>query len=440
MSDKTPVTTSARVLAITALVCFAAAAVVLIQASGVLGLWLLVVGALSATLLVVGGYYVLTCRGVARVVGLVLMVAALVGTVALFVGRESLITAVLVIVLVLAGGTAARAALRKPDFRWMPETAVSPPSRPYLVMNPRSGGGKVGKFDMVAKAKALGADVALLDGPDEIDVGELARQAVRDGADLLGVAGGDGTQALVAAVAVEHDLPFVVLPAGTRNHLAMDLGLDRNDPSTALAALTDAVEIRIDMGYLGDERRPFVNTASFGAYAEIVQNPEYRDRKGSTILTMLPDLLQDKEVQPQVSVRRGNRWVVLHHRQVVLVSNNPYSGVGRRDRLDRGVLGVVAGAIGGPADAIRLPWQWLLGRRTAPVQTVVTQQVRVDSDRDEMPVGLDGEAIMLPAPVVCTIEPRALRIRLPKDRPGVPPPPPVIRWRRLWNLALGRTP
>ena len=130
----------------------------------------------------------------------------------------------------------------------------------------------------------------------------------------------------------------------------------------------------------------------------------------------------------------------LHHRQVVLVSNNPYSGVGRRDRLDRGVLGVVAGAIGGPADAIRLPWQWLLGRRTAPVQTVITQQVRVDSDRDEMPVGLDGEAIMLPAPVVCTIEPRALRIRLPKHRPGVPPPPPVIRWRRLWNLALGRTP
>lgn len=440
MSSTTAVATSARALAIGALLCLAAAAVVLISSSGVLGLWLLLVGALGTALLVAGGYLFLTRRGITRAVGLTLMVAALTGTVALFVSRAALVTAVVVVALVIAAGVAARAALRKPDFRWMPETEVPAPRRAFLIMNPRSGDGKVGKFAMVDQARALGAEVALLDGPDEIDVGALARQAVADGADLLGVAGGDGTQALVAAVAVEHDLPFLVLPAGTRNHLALDLGLDRDDPSRTLDALTDGVEVRIDLGFLGepDDRRPFVNTASFGAYAEIVQNPEYRARKSSTILAMLPDLLLDKEVQPQVSVRRGSRWITLKNRQVVLISNNPYSGLGRRDRLDRGVLGVVAGSLGGPAEAIRLPFQWLLGRHTPPVQTLVTREIRVDSDRAEMPVGIDGEAVVLPTPVLCTLRPRALRVRLPRERPGVPPPPPTIRWRALWRLALGR--
>lgn len=440
MSTDAPTATSARVLAILALTCFAAAVVVLLSATGVLGLWLLLVTAVGGTLLVLGGYWFLTRRGVARAAGLTLMVVAVAGTVSVFLGRGLLITAVVVVALVLAGGAAARAALRTPHFHWMPETPVTPVSRPYLIMNPRSGGGKVGQFDLVAKAKALGADVALLDGPDEIDVTALAERAVRDGADLLGVAGGDGTQALVAAVAAAHDVPFVVLPAGTRNHLAMDLGLDRNDPSTALAALTEPVEIRIDLGFLGDpaDPRPFVNTASFGAYAEIVQNPRYRARKGSTILAMLPELLQDPTGQPEVSVRRGDRWVPLPDRQVVLVSNNPYSTVGRRDRLDRGVLGIVAGSLGTPAEAIRLPLQWLLGQRAAPVQTLTTRQVRVDCDRPEMPVGIDGEAVDLPTPVVCEIRPRALRVRLPRHRPGVPPPPPTIRWRALWQVATGR--
>ena len=138
-------------------------------------------------------------------------------------------------------------------------------------MNPHSGGGKVVKFDLQAKAEALGAEVALLDGPGYVDVAALVRAAITRGADLLGVAGGDGTQALVAGIAAEHDLPFLVISAGTRNHFALDLGLDRDDPSTCLAALSDGVEVRVDLGMLED--RPFVNNASFGAYAEIVQSP-----------------------------------------------------------------------------------------------------------------------------------------------------------------------
>jgi alkylation response protein AidB-like acyl-CoA dehydrogenase len=110
-----------------------------------------------------------------------------------------------------------------------------------------------------------------------VDAAALARQAVADGADLLGVAGGDGTQALVAGIAAEHDLPFLVISAGTRNHFALDLGLDRDNPAACLDALADGVEQRIDLGVIGG--RTFVNNASFGAYAEIVESPAYRDDK-----------------------------------------------------------------------------------------------------------------------------------------------------------------
>ena len=122
--------------------------------------------------------------------------------------------------------------------------------------------------------------MALLEGPGTVDVAALARQAVADGADLLGVAGGDGTQALVAGIAAEHGLPFLVISAGTRNDFALDLGLDRDDPATCLDALTDGEEVRVDLGVIED--RTFVNNASFGAYAEMVRSPAYRDDKRGT--------------------------------------------------------------------------------------------------------------------------------------------------------------
>src|SRR5829696_6853516 len=208
-------------------------------------------------------------------------------------------------------------------------------------MNPRSGGGKVARFHLQERAEALGAEVVLLDKP-HTDVQQLARDALAAGADLLGVAGGDGTQALVAQVAADNDVPFVVISAGTRNHFALDLGLDREDPARCLDALRNGVEARIDLGDING--RPFVNNASFGAYAEIVDNPAYRDDKRGTTLNTLPDLL---------SGRRGARLVgnadglVIDAPQALLVSNNPYeatdlAGMGRRARLDRGLLGVIA--------------------------------------------------------------------------------------------------
>ena len=335
----------------------------------------------------------------------------------------------------VAAAAAARAALSGGG----PEAAMAavpaaPPRRPFVIMNPRSGGGKVVKFGLQDKAEKLGAEVALLEGPQIVDVAGLARQAVADGCDLLGVAGGDGTQALVAGIAAEHGLPFMVISAGTRNHFALDLGLDRDDPAAGLAALTDGVELRVDLGVIGG--RTFVNNASFGAYAEVVRSPAYRDDKRGTTLQMLPDLLKGHRGARLSAQAAGAR---IDGPQALLVSNNPYemtdiAGLGRRARLDAGTLGVAAVRVNSARQAAEL-----IRRRHGSELTMLTaEQVTVDADATEIPVGIDGETVLLPTPVCCTIQPRALRVVVPRNRPGVPAPKAALEWPRLRQLASFR--
>jgi diacylglycerol kinase family enzyme len=334
--------------------------------------------------------------------------------------------------MVLAAGAARRALKPAAADPGMPSREVPPPKRAFLIMNPRSGGGKVVKFSLKEKAEALGAEVALLEGPGIVDVAALARQAVADGADLLGVAGGDGTQALVARIAAEDDLPFLVISAGTRNHFAMDLGLDRDDPSTCLDALTtDGVEQRIDLGIIGD--RTFVNNASFGVYAEVVESPAYRDDKRGTTLQMLPDILNGHR-GAKLTATAGD--ATLTGPQALLVSNGPYemgdiAGLGRRARLDAGTLGVVAVTVSSALQAAAL----LRGARGQGLTTLTAGEVVVDAEAPEIPVGIDGETVMMPTPVRCTIQPKALRVRVPRNRPGVPPPRAALDWPTLRQLA-----
>ena len=254
-----------------------------------------------------------------------------------------------------------------------------------------------------------------------------------DGADLLGVAGGDGTQALVAGIAAEHDLPFLVISAGTRNHFALDLGLDRDRPDTGLDALTDGVELCLDLGLIGG--RTFVNNASFGAYAQVVQSPAYRDDKRATTLQMLPELLSGQR-GPRLVVRIDDE-VLIEAPKALLVSNNPYelrdlAGLGRRARLDTGLLGIIAVTVDSAAQAAAL----LSGSRASGVQRFLALEVVVDADAEEIPVGIDGEAVMMPTPVRCSIRPAALRVRVPRDRPGVPALAPHIDRTLLLRQAL----
>jgi diacylglycerol kinase family enzyme len=384
----------------------------------------LIVGVLGFMLTLAGLWWFLSNRGAVRWLGGTLAVASPTVVIVLYISQSLLWAVVLVIALAAAAVASARAALtsaRPPA--GITERETPAPMRPFVIMNPRSGGGKVGKFNLDEKAAALGAEVVLLSGPEQVDVAELARRAVADGADLLGVAGGDGTQALVAGVASEHDLPFLVISAGTRNHFAMDLGLDREHPDADLDALTDGVEVCLDLGVIGG--RTFVNNASFGAYAEVVQSPAYRDDKRGTTLQMLPDLLSGQQ-GPELVVRIDGD-VIIKGPKALLVSNNPYdlgdlAGMGRRARLDSGELGVVAVTVDSAAQAAGL----LRGRQSSGLHTLVAHEVVVESDAPEISVGIDGEAVMMPTPVRCTIRPLALRVRVSRTRPGVPVPKPPL--------------
>jgi diacylglycerol kinase family enzyme len=391
------------------------------------------VGLAGLALTLAGAWWALTNKGLVRGVAAALAVAAPLTVLVLYTRARLTWVVLLAVGLLVLAVAAGRAALGRDAIpERMREHDVPPPRRPFLIMNPRSGGGKVTRFGLKDKAEALGAEVVLLEGPGPVDVGELARQAVADGADLLGVAGGDGTQALVAGIAAEHDIPLLVISAGTRNHFALDLGLDREDPSRCLDALGDGVELRVDLGVIAD--RPFVNNASFGAYAAVVQSPAYRNDKRGTTLDLLPGLLAGHQ-GPRLVARAGS--VTVEGPQAVLVSNNVYgmgdiAGLGRRARMDRGILGVFAVTVTSAVQAAGL----VRGTQARGLTRLAGREVVVDADASQIPVGVDGEALLLDTPVRCTVQPAALRVRVPRDRPGVPDPKPIMDWKRLRQIAL----
>ena len=411
---------------------FSAVAVVAVGA-GLKSLAMLAVGLAAAAVSLVSAFWFMSHRGMLRWLSLIVFVAAPVAVIVVYALHSLLWVALAAAAGWLLAVTAARAALASDRARWrVPEYPVSRLARhPFLIMNPKSGGGKVGAFDLKRKAENLGAEVFVLDGPEPVDVANVAGNAVARGADLLGVAGGDGTQALVAGVAAEHDIPFLVITAGTRNHFGLDLGLDRDDPSACLGALSDPVELRADLGVVGG--RTFVNNASFGAYAEIVQTPAYRGDKLRTTLELLPGLVQSQRSPRLTAYADGTE---IRSPQALLVANNPYgmgdiAGLGRRPRLDRGVLGMVAIMVDSARQAVSL----IRGRRAAGLRVLTAREITVTADTRELPVAIDGEAISLPVPVRCAIRPGALRVWVPRDRPGVPVPEPELNWPRLRFLA-----
>ena len=352
--DEADPTTSARVgwrqrgPALASLACGAMVAVVTVVFV-VDGLGRLALGLVGLAVTVAGGWWMITERmprravGVAGVViGVVAMALAVARAVS--AGDHPVLRLALLGALVVATAALARAALvadlRERDRRR--PMAVTRPQHPVLICNPWSGGGKVEKFGLVALAEEMGVEVVMLD--HGLDLEKLARDAVARGADCLGMAGGDGSQALVASIAIEHDLPFVVVSAGTRNHFALDLGIDREDPRLSLDAFRDGIERRIDYATVGD--RLFVNNVSLGIYATIVQQEGYRDAKSETTKALLPEMLGRTEApfDLQFTEPDGNE---VDGAFLIQVSNNPYVlgatlDASQRRRVDTGTLGVVA--------------------------------------------------------------------------------------------------
>jgi diacylglycerol kinase family enzyme len=301
----------------------------------------------------------------------------------------------------------------------VPNGDQGPAGGAVVVMNPRSGGGKVDRFGLVERVRVAGAQVSLT-GPGR-DPASLAEAAVAGGAQVVGVAGGDGTVSAVATVAARTGTPLVVIPAGTRNHFARDLGLDITDPAAALAALRAGYPVLVDLGQVGS--RVFVNNVSFGAYADALLTPGYREAKARTFAELAPGYLNAQRwVDAVVDTPQGP----VEFPQVVLVSNNPYHTatlrqLGRRAALDTGQLGgiVLKRPAGTPPPDLlprlrrELQRQGHAGRPGEGAIIWTAARITLHGPAAQLPAGVDGEAVLLDLPIVCEIRPRALQVLLP---------------------------
>ena len=283
--------------------------------------------------------------------------------------------------------------------------SLDPPQRPVLFVNPRSGGGKAARAAVAERARERGIETVIFTPGQNLEA--LAREAVANGADALGVAGGDGSLAVVAAAAAAHGLPFVCVPAGTRNHFALDLGLDPHDVLGALDAFTDGIERLIDVADVNG--RLFLNNVSLGIYGDAVHSPAYRDAKMRTLLETAEKVLGPSAEVPALSlvddVGREHQ-----HLALVLVSNNPYTldrplTPGARPALDSGRLGIIV--LDAPGAAPHLPGE----SPYPPGQAWSAPRLEV-SALPPVHAGIDGEAIDLSPPLQFSIRPGALRVRI----------------------------
>jgi diacylglycerol kinase family enzyme len=291
-------------------------------------------------------------------------------------------------------------------------TPASPPKAAVMFWNPKSGDGKALAAGLADEALARGIKPIELRRDDDLE--QLVLAEIAAGADALAAAGGDGTQAIVAAVAAEQGLPFACIPAGTRNHFALDLGVDRDDLVGSLDAFVNGGEKRVDLGEVNGQ--VFVNNVSLGLYAEAVQREDYRGAKLRTLLDMAPDVAGPDGSGLELEWA-GHDDQSSEDAVAILISNNRYRvgrllSSGTRPSIEDGQLGVTVfeTATPGPGDGVlRRPWrEWT----TAELELQAPGPVAA---------GIDGEAVTLEPPVRFRIRPKALRVRVARQHPGVSP-------------------
>jgi diacylglycerol kinase family enzyme len=386
-----------------------------------------------AFLAIACAWYGLVGAGLARFLGAAGCAVAVVVALVLLSGLEELWRLILTVAALAATVAAARRAFKVR----VPLPDAPDPISPVLFFNPKSGGGKAEKFSLAEEARARG--IRPIGMEPGCDLEQLAREAVESGADGLAMAGGDGSQAVVAAVAAEHELPYACIPAGTRNHFALDLGVERNDVVGALDAFVGGGERRVDLAEVNG--RVFVNNVSLGLYAEAVRRDGYREAKLKTLLETGADMVgPDGEGQQLVWKSPSGR----EHSSgaAILVSNNEYRlggelGSGTRPKIDDGKLGVTVftDPLDGGRSLRRLQRPW---RQWSAVEFTV-------SSEDPVAAGIDGESVRIDPPLRFYIRPAALRVRIARDHPGASPsaamPSGFVRvTKALLEIASGRPP
>lgn len=346
-----------------------------------------------------------------------------------------------VLAIVFAGsvtGALASYALRRPTQRTTPLSARSP----VLFINPKSGGGKATKADLARVAAERGIKVEMLERGSDLTA--MTRDAIAAGADVVGAAGGDGSLGYVATAAIEADVPFICIPAGTRNHFARDLGLNRDDLIGALDAFHGEVR-NIDYATVG--ARVYLNVASLGMYAEMVSDPAYRDAKLETTKKVLQSVA-DTGLQFALEYQ-DDQGKAHDTADLIMVSVGSYqmdsrlSDIGKRARLDTGYLGIVSFAVEVPDSSferLKTSFVWRAGLIPGLAHWQ-TKKFTVNSS-SKVPLGIDGETVDLEPPLQFQVHPGGLKVAVPVGTPTGPRVHPLGTdgaFQQLSRIARGHS-
>jgi diacylglycerol kinase family enzyme len=322
----------------------------------------------------------------------------------------------------------------------MPPGAEAKDTSAHLILNPAAGSAAALLGNLTRAARERGIRVHVLEPGGDARLAAL--EAADEGAEALAVAGGDGSVAAVAGVAVERNLPLVVVPTGTLNHFARDIGLDLARPLRALDAFTSGHhERRVDVGRVNG--RPFINNVSLGVYAEMLGDPGYRQDKLGVAQAKLQAALSDPELRRALRITPPDE-ALLESVVAVVVSNNPYEfaqwdSLGQRHRLDTGTLQVSVLDASMLDELERLLAGTSLGAiefRPA-LRHWTSERLETGILGEVVRAGVDGEPITLEAPLRFSVDPGALRVVVPEGSPASRQMPPL---ETGWQAArtLGR--
>ena len=261
------------------------------------------------------------------------------------------------------------------------------------------------------------ADLVPVDNPS--DISASARDLISRGSDTVVAAGGDGTVSAVGAALVGTDAALGVIPAGTFNPFARDVGLPL-DLESAAAVIAAGHTRTVDVGELNG--RVFLNNSSLGVYPVLVYEREKFVRRGlDKRLALLPAAIATLSRFPNLTVRvRSDVVAIAARTPFVFVGNNEYALAGlqaaSRSSIDRGRLQLCVTAQLRPGGLLRLALLALIGRihTASDLHTTVATWVRVDTLRHRVRVALDGEVLLMETPLNYTIRPAALRVLTPE--------------------------
>jgi diacylglycerol kinase family enzyme len=290
--------------------------------------------------------------------------------------------------------------------------------KPFLIINPKSGNGRADKAHVDELAAKKGITVLFTKKGEDVQV--VANHAVSKGADVLGISGGDGSLGAVAKVAIEQQLPMVVLPGGTRCHFARDIGLEPKRITDALAGF-HGVERLVDIADING--RVFLNNASFGLYADIVDTPGYREHKMRVSQNILRAIVSGTKELYDLHFKHGSLRV--RKAVQVFVGVNSYDTfdlfeLGHREKLNGGMLQITAVTRlndSTVSELLRAVSIDQLGKheKLKDVFQWVGKSFRITNYSRKIVAGVDGEREEYSTPVTIRIRPQELRLYVPAE-------------------------